>query len=239
MTKQGVLLFQFQSDLHRAEAPRIGLPKTADGLIVTKTMFAAACDVTEPTCPWHGHQQLVLGAGWVFRGAFGSQGLLCTHWLRYEQLWSCLMWTWDLRQEVRKSPLHLQPRFRCLFLFFSCRLFNFHAGWIANTHLFWAYLKTTGSAVVAMAALSGELDKLNICLPEEEKRFFLISLVRLFLWSLTFSDLCPPSCSSSVAMVTRCPRLSQRSARSFVFCPLTGRRPFINLFPRDVTNPDC
>lgn len=43
MTKQGVLLFQFQSDLHHAEAPRIGLPKTADGLIVTKTMFAAAC----------------------------------------------------------------------------------------------------------------------------------------------------------------------------------------------------
>lgn len=41
MTKQGVLLFQFQSDLHHAEAPTIGLPKTADGLIVTKTMFAA------------------------------------------------------------------------------------------------------------------------------------------------------------------------------------------------------
>lgn len=32
-----------QSDLHHAEAPRIGLPKTADGLIVTKTMFAAVC----------------------------------------------------------------------------------------------------------------------------------------------------------------------------------------------------
>lgn len=32
-----------------------------------------------------------------------------------------------------------------------------------------------------MAALSGELDKLNICLPEEERRTFLPDLTRTFV----------------------------------------------------------
>lgn len=35
--------------------------------------------------------------------------------------------------------------------------------------------------MVAMAALSGELDKLNICLPEEEKRTFLPDLTQTFV----------------------------------------------------------
>lgn len=150
------------------------------------------------------------------------------------------MWTGDIRQEVRKSPLHLQPP---LFLFFSCRLFNFHAGWIANTHLFWAYLKTTGSAVVAMAALSGELDKLNMSTRRRET----------YVSSWSHSYVCFCEVSPSLTFVLRAARrlwwwwrvaldsLSAQLAVSFSLqtAPLTGRRPFINLFPRDVTNPEC